>query len=232
MEYSVVIPVFNEEKSLHILQERLNKIMQALNEDYEIIYVDDKSTDNSLEVLKNLKEKYPKIKILSLKMHVGQSSALFAGFKLAKGNWIITLDADLQNAPEDLKLFLPFKKDFDFITGIRKKRKDNLLRIISSKIAYFFRYLILQDKTKDIGCALRIFKREIVDYFPFFKNFHRFFTYLVKETGYKVKEVEVSHYPRKFGKTKYGIMNRLFQGIVDLWGVFWLKKRLLKYKDE
>ncbi|MCM8786911.1 MAG: glycosyltransferase family 2 protein [Candidatus Omnitrophica bacterium] len=230
MEYSVVIPVFNEEGSLEILQGQLSSILDKITDDYEIIYVDDGSTDSSLEILKKLKSKYQKIKIISLKRNYGQSAAFFAGFKYAKGAWLITLDSDLQNPPDQILALIKEKDNFDFITGVRKKRKDNFLKKVSSKIARFFRWLILADVTLDTGCSLRLFKREIIDVIPFFKNFHRFFTFLVRNFGFKIKEIEVEHNRRMIGKSKYTTLKRLKEGIFDLIGVFWLKRRLIKIK--
>ena len=140
------------------------------------------------------------------------------------------MDADLQNDPGDITTLLPYKEEFDFIAGIRKNRQDSLVRMVSSKIAYICRRIVLGDITKDTGCSLRLFRQEITDFTPFFHNFHRFFTYLVRKMGYKVVEIPVSHHSRKYGQSKYGIGNRLFQGIFDLWGVFWLGKRLLRYQ--
>ncbi|MEM7817104.1 MAG: glycosyltransferase, partial [Candidatus Aenigmatarchaeota archaeon] len=122
------------------------------------------------------------------------------------------------------------KENFDFITGVRKKRKDNFLRKASSEIAKFFRLLILADVTLDTGCSLRLFKKEIVEVIPFFKNFHRFFTFLVRCYGFRIKEIEVGHQPRLAGKSKYTTLKRLKEGLFDLFGVFWLKKRLIKFK--
>ncbi|MCM8819918.1 MAG: glycosyltransferase family 2 protein [Candidatus Omnitrophica bacterium] len=203
MKYSVVIPVFNEEGSLEILQTKLLSILDKITDDYEIIYVDDGSTDKSPEILKKLKSKCPKIKIISFEKNYGQSAAFYAGFKYAKGDWIITLDSDLQNPPDQILKFINEKENFDFITGVRKKRKDDFLKKISSKIARFFRWLILGDVTLDTGCSLRLFRREIVDVIPFFKNFHRFFTFLVRSFGFRVKEIEVEHNRRLAGKSKY-----------------------------
>ncbi|MCD6093576.1 MAG: glycosyltransferase family 2 protein [Candidatus Omnitrophica bacterium] len=226
---SVIIPVFNEQESLKILQKKLHKVMARICSEYEIIYVDDGSTDYSLKVLKEIKRDYPLIKVISFKKNQGQSTALFAGFKEAKGDWIITLDADLQNPPEEISKFLEFKDDFDFITGIRTERKDSFLKKISSGIARFFRQVILKDITKDTGCSLRMFKKEVIEHFPAFRNSHRFFPFLARSMGFKVKEIPVQHNPRKFGKSKYGILKRGKEGIFDLWGVSWLKRRLIKY---
>jgi len=235
MEYSVVVPIYNEENSLAILNESILKVMDNLNVDYEVIYVDDGSTDSSLDILKGFKKEFPQIKVVSFKRNQGQSSALFVGFREAKGKWIITLDADLQNPPQEILKLIEYKEAYDFITGVRVKRKDTLLRRFSSGVAKFFRWAILRDKTKDVGCSLRMFKREVVEFIPFFKNFHRFFPFLTEKAGFKIKEVAVAHQSRRFGKSKYTTFKRLKEGIFDLAGLFWLKERIInyevKYKD-
>lgn len=228
MEFSVVIPVFNEQDSLCILQIRLHKVMEEISAEYEIIYIDDGSEDSSKEILEQFKKNYCRIQIISFRENRGQSTALFAGFKMAKGKWIITLDADLQNPPEEILTLLKFRNGYDFLTGIRENRADNFLRKSSSQVAKFFRWLILNDDTKDIGCSLKMFKREIIEFLPPFRNFHRFFPFLVRTMGFKVREIPVKHEARRFGKSKYGIWRRVNEGVFDLFGVFWLKKRIIK----
>ncbi len=230
MKFSIVIPVFNEAQNLPLLQRELQRVMQEIGSEYEIIYVDDSSTDCSLEVLKKIAQEYGQVRLISFLNNRGQSQALHAGFKASRGEWIITLDADGQNPPGEISRLLAVEGEFDFITGIRAKRKDSFLKKLSSKAARLVRRLVLKDTTKDIGCSLRMFKREVVETIPLFNNFHRFFTWLVNICGFSVKEVEVAHQQRKFGKSKYGTFKRLLEGIFDLWGVFWLKKRLINYE--
>ncbi|MDD5195471.1 MAG: glycosyltransferase family 2 protein [Candidatus Omnitrophica bacterium] len=230
MDYSIVIPVYNEEESLIPLQEKINAAMEPISSDYEIIYVDDGSMDASGEVLRKLAAEYPEIKIVSFKKNRGQSAALAAGFRASAGAWIITLDADLQNPPQEISKLLPFKETYDFITGVRIKRQDGISRKLSSNIARSARWLILKDTTMDTGCSLRMFKREVIGRLPVFKNFHRFFAYLVKSLGFRIKEVNVQHEKRAFGVSKYGNLKRAWEGIFDLCGVFWLGRRLLEYE--
>ncbi|UCC95364.1 MAG: glycosyltransferase family 2 protein [Candidatus Omnitrophota bacterium] len=226
---SVVIPLFNEQGSLEPLQERLYKVMKELGE-YEIIYVDDGSTDSSLEVLKKLKGAYPEVRIISLSRNHGQSTALIAGFKICRGDWIVTLDADLQNPPEEIGRLFEHREKFDFITGIRKERKDSSVKKTSSCIAGFFRRLILDDATQDVGCSLRAFRREVIECIPLFKNFHRFFPFFAAQAGFRVEQIPVAHQARTVGKSKYGTLKRLREGICDLIGASWLKKRLMLYE--
>ncbi|MFC1514845.1 glycosyltransferase family 2 protein [Candidatus Omnitrophota bacterium] len=226
MEFSVIIPVFNEAGSVPGLQERLDKAMGRLSAQYEIIYVDDGSNDLSLSALKDIEKRYQRVKTVSLPEHKGQSAALYAGFKASQGKWIITLDADGQNPPEEIMRLLEVYPRFDFITGVRHSRQDSFFRKGSAQTARFFRRIVLGDTTRDTGCSLRLFRREVMDSFPFFKNFHRFFPFLAKTTGFSIKEIDVSHEQRRLGRSKYKTTNRLQEGILDLGRVFWLKKRL------
>ncbi len=232
MEYSIVVPLYNEEYNLPLLNKELLEVMQTVGSSYEIIYVDDGSTDRSLEVLKKLKGENPVIKIISFKKNQGQSCALFAGFREAGGEFIITLDADLQNPAREIPRLLKYLPDFDYVAGIRIKRKDSFLKKTSSRIARLARRLILGDITQDTGCALKVFKREILSTTPFFKNFHRFFTFLVRSQGFRMLEIPVEHRPRKRGSSKYSICKRFREGLFDLAGVFWLKRRLLSYETK
>ena len=230
VEVSIVVPVLDEEESLPILQRRIERVMKALKLSYEIIYVDDASTDSSLDIMKELKEKNTQIHIISFKEHRGQSVALIAGFRAARGKWILTLDADMQNPPGDIVKLWKYSPEYDFITGIRARRRDSLIRRTSSVIARRVRNFIIGDSTVDVGCSLRLFKRDIIDGIEFFKNFHRFFTFLARNRGWKIKEVGVKHSPRKFGKSKYGTFDRLRAGLFDLVGVLWLKARSVDYE--
>jgi glycosyltransferase involved in cell wall biosynthesis len=229
--YSIIIPVCNEKDSLAKLQDEIAEAMTAYNGEYEIIYVDDASTDGSEEMIKKLQKSFAQIHLVSFSKNCGQSAALLSGFRAAKGQWIITLDADGQNPPQEIpKLISLSKQKYDCITGVRSKRKDSKGRKIASSLAHFFRKLILGDSTKDTGCSLRMFKRSIIESLPFFKNFHRFFVFLIRANGFSVKEITVSHRNRTGGKTKYNNLKRFSEGLVDIWGAFWLKRRLLKYE--
>ena len=219
IKYSVIIPVFNEEGSLAELQERTSGVMESLGAGYEIIYVDDGSTDSSPEILKKLESACDKIRIISFNKNEGKGPALHAAFEEARGRWMITLDADLQNPPEEIPKLAHFKDEFDYIIGIRKDRKDNLVKISAAAVARFFRRLVLGDVTIDAGCGLRVFKKEVTDSIRYFRNFFVYLTFLARTKGYAVKEVSVRHDQRKTGKSKYGIFKRAAQGCFDLWRV-------------
>tara|TARA_B100000315_G_C14584475_1_gene592176 strand:+ start:315 stop:1022 length:708 start_codon:yes stop_codon:yes gene_type:complete len=229
MEYSIVIPLLNEEDSLSYLQHEIVEVMNKVSKEFEIVYIDDASTDASLKTLKTLQKQYSPIKIISFKENKGQSAALFAGFKAASGEWIITLDADGQNPPESILDLIKHETNFDFITGVRKYRKDGFIRKIESALARLFRKIILGDMTRDTGCSLRLFRRKIITTIPFFKNFHRFLPFLAKEKGFSIKEVTVKHRERRYGKSKYKGIKRFIAGTFDLFGVLWLKRRQFDY---
>jgi glycosyltransferase involved in cell wall biosynthesis len=228
MKLSIVIPVFNEAQSLEFLHGELISALEKTSFGYEIIYVDDASCDGSLDILNKLSG--DSVKVIAFEVNRGQSAALYAGFKACSGGGIITLDADGQNPPGEIIQLLKFYPDFDYVCGIRKARQDSGLKKAASVAAKVSRYLVLGDTTQDTGCSLRLFKPEILADLPFFDNFHRFFTFLVRAKGFSIKEVEVKHAQRKFGKSKHKTFKRLRQGLFDLGGVFWLKHRLINYK--
>jgi len=234
MEISVIIPLYNEAEYVRVLHERVEKALKGLSCEYEIICVDDASSDGTLEALRQLRNENSNLRIISLEKRKGQSTALFAGFKKAKGMWLVTMDGDLQDPPEEIEKLLPFRKNFDFIKGIRTNRKSNFLRRGSSVVGKFFTWLVLGSVIKDPGCSLRIFKKEVVGTLPLVNNFHRFLPFLAKISGFSVKEVNIKHEKRIYGKSKYGIFKRGIEGIFDLCGMFWLKKRIITYrtKDE
>ena len=219
IEYSVVIPLYNEEESLPVLQEELHAAMESLERGYEIIYVNDGSTDSSTEVLGALKEGYVNIKIISLAKNRGQDEALAAGFKASLGEWIITMDADLQNPPSEIRKLLEFKDGYDLIISRRKRRKDSYSKIAASGLARLIRFMVLGDTCKDAGAALRIYRRSMISEIPLFRRFYFFFPHIARTKGFKVREIDVEHRRRRYGRSKYGNLKRAAEGIVDLWNV-------------
>ncbi|MCM8765660.1 MAG: glycosyltransferase family 2 protein [Candidatus Omnitrophica bacterium] len=231
-EISVVIPVFNEEKNLFPLYERLISVLNSLNKDYEIIFVDDGSRDKSLAVIREIKKINPRIKIIKFKRNYGQTFALDAGFRNAKGKIIITMDADLQNDPEDIPKLLKELETSDVVCGWRRKRKDPIFKKFSSSLANSVRRFILKDEILDIGCTLRAYRREALEKIKLFNGMHRFLPLLIEYEGFKVKQIEVKHHPRFSGKSKYAFHRRLVKPFLDLWIVFWMKKNWLRYEYE
>ncbi len=232
IDISIIIPVYNEEENLPQLLVDLTPVMDNLGKLYEIIFVDDASTDRSLEVLKELATKYPHLRIIKFQKNSGQSAAFDAGFKLARGEAVVTIDADLQYDPGDIPRLLDRLNDYDLICGWRKKRQDHWLKLVSTKIANAVRNRFSRENIKDIGCSLKVFKRSFLTNLKMYKGMHRFLPTLLKMQGAKVIEVEVKHFPRKFGRSKYNIRTRILRSFLDLLFVVWMKKRNLDYKME
>lgn len=231
---SVVIPIKDERDNLAPLTERVLKVLGARDESrsapYELIYIDDGSTDGSSELLDELARNYPPVRVLHFDRNYGQSSAFDAGFKHSTGALVITMDGDLQNDPADIETLLPLTQSYDLVCGWRTTRNDNLVRKLSSRIANAVRSAITGDRVHDTGCSLKIFRRAVVDKLQLFTGMHRFFPALALMHGFTVTEMPVSHYPRAHGISKYGVGNRLFKGLYDLIAVRWMQHRVLRYQ--
>lgn len=231
---SVVVPVHNEAENIAPL---IDEIQAALKDkDYEIIYVNDGSTDDSQARLNEISQTVPQLKVIQHQRSFGQSVAVVTGVKSARGQWIATLDGDGQNDPADIPKLLQVVEnpscspDLLLIAGHRSKRKDTWIKRLSSKIANGVRASLLKDNTPDTGCGLKLFSRTAFLELPHFKNMHRFLPALFLRDGWEVISVEVNHRPRLQGVSKYGVGNRLWVGIVDMCGVMWLQHRQCKAK--
>jgi dolichol-phosphate mannosyltransferase len=229
---SAVVPVYNEQDSLPILVPKLAEVLEGIGLSYEMIFVDDGSRDRSRDILREMAFQFPTLRLLGLKNNRGLSTALLAGMNEAHGDILITLDSDLQNDPEDIPRLLQYLDQYDMATGWRQRRDDPWLKKISSKIANAIRNRISGEAIHDSACTLRIFKKECIRTVPIFNGMHRFLSTLVKMEGYRVIEVPVTHHPRKYGKSKYNIRNRMFRSFVDLLAVRWMKKRRIRYDIE
>jgi len=220
MKFSVVVPVFNEEKNVAQLHKEILAVMKPLKKPYEIIFVDDGSVDKTYTVLKKLKS----IKIIKLRKNFGQSAALDAGIKNSQGKILITLDGDGQNDPSDIpKLLNKLKKDYDVVCGWRKHRQDPALKKFISAGAAFLRKFLANDSIHDSGCSLRVYKKECFENLDLYGEMHRMLPALLKWCGFKITEVEVNHRARKFGKTKYNY-KRIIKGFLDMIYIwFWRK---------
>jgi len=232
VKITVVVPLYNEEESLPILTPRLIDVLNGLREPYELIFVDDGSTDESPDILKKMRARYSYLRILRLKENRGLSTALLAGMREARGEIIVTLDSDLQNDPADIPKLISYLGEYDMATGWRQKREDPWLKKISSKIANAVRNRLSGETIKDSACTLRVFKKECIQNIPVFNGMHRFLSTLVKTEGYRIIEVPVFHHARKFGKSKYNIRNRMVRSFVDLLAVRWMKSRRIRYQIE
>lgn len=226
-DLSVVVPVHNESMNLKPL---LDEIVGALEDlcDYEIIYVDDGSTDDTLQRLLQLRTTFPRLRVLHHPKAYGQSTALSSGIRSSLATDIATLDGDGQNDPADIpKLWQTLKTmpAKSMVAGFRKNRKDTAWRRFSSRLANRVRAGLLKDQTPDTGCGLKVFSRALFLDLPYFDHMHRFLPALARRAGAEVVSVEVNHRPRLAGISKYGTWHRLWVGIIDLFGVIWLQNR-------
>ncbi len=227
---SVVVPVHNEVENIEPLIAEIMATLEGV-ERYEIIYINDCSRDSTLERLTSLDQKFKVLRVLTHQKRSGQSAAIRTGVKAARGDLIATLDGDGQNDPEDIpKLLKAYREQAVadariLIAGFRARRQDSFIKRLSSKIANGIRSSLLGDATPDTGCGLKIFRREDFLDLPGFDHMHRFLPALMIRNGGQVISVEVSHRPREHGKSKYGTLDRLWVGIMDLIGVLWLKRR-------
>lgn len=226
-KFSIIIPIFNESESIAPLVKEIFSCLKKYNSVFELIIVDDKSTDNSIMVINELKNVY-RIILIKNDYNLGQSFATLKGIEKSKYDTIVTLDGDGQNNPQDINKLLNIyfeKKIYDLVSGIRINRKDSLIKIISSKIANKFRSLLLQDNCKDTGCSLKVFNKNTFLKFPYFDGLHRFLPALFKGYGKRTFFVDVSHRPRYAGSSKYDTFGRLIKGLRDLIKVWFIIKK-------
>ena len=226
---SVLIPVFNEEENISPLYERLTSVLNRIGKDYEVIFIDDGSSDGTLSLLRPICKKDPRIKFISFSRNFGQTSALSAGIDFSKGKIIIPMDGDLQNDPEDIpSLLQKIEEGYDVVSGWRKSRKDPFLtRRFPSMIANKIISLIGGVRLHDYGCTLKVYRRDILKNIRLYGEMHRFIPIYANWVGARVSEVPVHHFQRKFGSSKYGV-NRVFKVILDLMVV----KFLLSYSQK
>ncbi len=226
---SIVIPVYNEKDSIKYLLDETIEVMNLNKLNYELIVINDGSTDSTWDVLENLISQFNKLKVINLRKNYGQTAAMAAGFENANGEIIITLDGDLQNDPNDIpKLLEGINEGYDLICGWRFKRKDKLInRKIPSKIANKLIGIVTGIYLHDYGCSLKAFKKEILNDIKMYGELHRFLPVLANIEGAKIKEIKVNHRSRKYGSSKYGI-DRTFRVLMDLMTVWFMKKFLTR----
>ncbi len=218
---SVVVPLYNEEDNVILLTEKIHESLEGY--EYQIIYVDDFSKDRTRQVVEQMHD--PKIHLICLKKNYGQSLALAAGIDYAQGDFIITMDGDLQNDPADIPQMLAavVSGEYDVVTGIRQKRKDSLIKKIPSKIANFLVRRVTKLDIKDNGCALKVFTREIAKELNLYGEMHRFITLLAHLEGAQIKQVPVRHHARHAGTSKYGL-ERVFKVVADMMLLLFIRK--------
>jgi glycosyltransferase involved in cell wall biosynthesis len=216
MTVSVVIPLYNEEENVEVLNERLAETLKSMGCDYEIVYVDDGSTDRTMQLLEELQKKDDNIVVLCLRRNFGQTAAFAAGFDFARGDVVVTMDGDLQNDPKDIPRLLELIGEYDLVSGWRKKRQDAFItRRLPSIIANWLISKVTGVGLHDYGCSLKAYRREVVKNLRLYGEMHRFIPAVASWYGVKIAEVETTHHPRLRGKSKYGI-SRTIRVLLDL----------------
>lgn len=227
---SIIVPVMNEEESVAILADEIVRVLDAASWSWECLWIDDGSTDMTVARLCDIIRREPKHRMVEHTRNFGQSAALATGFRNARGRIFVTLDGDGQNDPASIPEMVRclIETNADMVNGWRQKRQDSLIRKMASRIANTFRNGLTRENVRDVGCSLRVFRRECAEHLPVFKGMHRFFPTLVRLAGHSnILERPVNHRPRERGKTKYGISNRLWVGIVDVLAVRWMLARMV-----
>jgi glycosyltransferase involved in cell wall biosynthesis len=231
-DLSIIVPVYDEEDSLSPLWTELREVLDRLGLAFEVIFVDDGSRDRSAEIIRGFREADARVRLVRLNENGGETAATDAGFKAARGQRVVVMDADLQNDPRDIPTLLSHLDHWDAATGWRVQRAqgDGLVRRVSSRIANGLRNWVSDESIHDSGCTFRAFRRECLRGLVLYRGFHRFIPTLLKMRGYRVIEVPVSHRPRRFGRSKYGVLNRAVVACADLLAIRWMKARLLRYE--
>lgn len=224
---SVVIPFYNEHENVPLMAARLAPVFDQMGGTCECLMVNDGSKDGTREAMEAVSKADPRFRAVHHTRNFGQSAALMSGMRLAKGDYILTLDGDLQNDPEDIPELVRLLADYDVVCGYRAKRNDDFVRRISSRVANKVRNAILKDGLRDTGCGTKGFRRHCVPCLVAFNGAHRFFAAVLRSAGMTITECPVRHHPREHGVSKYGVGNRLWRGIYDLIGVGWLQRRLV-----
>jgi dolichol-phosphate mannosyltransferase len=229
---SIVIPAHNEAENLALLGEELNEMMLGLHDtDFEVVLVDDGSLDASVDQMRRLASKDSRYRLLRHRRRAGQSAALISGFGAARGDVVVTLDADLQNPPGEIPKLLLALDGFDLVSGHRVDRSDSWMVRAAGKTANRVRGWVLRDGVRDVGCSLKAYRREVLVNLPEFDGLHRFLPAVLRARGARIVEVSVKHRPRAHGQSHYTILGRLWRGVFDLAGVVWLIKRSVHHRD-
>jgi glycosyltransferase involved in cell wall biosynthesis len=227
---SIVVPFYNEADNVEPLHREVDAAVAELPGGVEFVYVDDGSSDATRERLLGLAKRDPRIRVLRLEPNSGQSAALEAGFRAARGEILVTLDGDLQNDPADVPRLLAEMERFDVVNGVRVDRHDGLVRRVSSRVGNAFRNWVTRESVTDVGCSLRAMRAVHAKRVKLFRGMHRFLPTLLRMEGATLTEIPVSHRARRHGSSKYGIGNRAFVGFVDVLAVRWMQSRVRRYR--
>lgn len=222
---SAVIPVYNEEESLPHCYEEVTKELKAIDKNYEIIFIDDGSTDTSLELLKAFSKKDENVKVFSFRKNHGKAEALTLGFQKALGEYIVTLDADLQDKPSEIKKLLDKSKNenIDIVSGWRKDRKDKSKMVVISRIFNFITSRVFDLYLHDYNCGLKVYKKDAAKHLRLYGGLHRFIPLLASQQGFTVDELPTAHQPRQYGKSKYGF-SKVWKDLPDIFTMIFLGK--------
>jgi len=216
MTISVVIPLYNEEENVRELHDRLKAVLDTMGTDYEVLFIDDGSTDSTLQLLQDIQKEDSQVVVLSLRRNFGQTAAFAAGFDYSRGDIIVTMDGDLQNDPNDIPRLIELMKDHDLVSGWRKKRKDPFIsRRLPSVMANWLISKVTGVNLHDYGCSLKAYKRDVIKNLKLYGEMHRFIPAVASWYGVRIAEIETTHHPRLRGKSKYGI-SRTMKVVLDL----------------
>ena len=227
--YSVIVPMKNEEENIADFVEELEPVMEGLNRSWELICIDDGSTDGTRSVLREFTLTKPYLRMIVFAKNCGQSSAFDAGFRAAKGEYVITIDGDRQNDPRDIPELIKAVDGYDLVCGRRAKRTDPIFKRIISRCANMIRSRLCGDGMQDTGCSLKIYRATCLQQIKMFNGMHRFLPALFAIEGFRTTQVDVNHRERAKGKSKYNIFNRGFRTVTDMLVVMWMRKRSLHY---
>jgi len=228
-DLSIVIPAYNERESIGDCADEVRGVMLRLGRPFEIIVVDDGSRDGTSDVLRALKQRMPELRAIIFRENRGQTAAMAAGFERARGEFVIPLDADMQNDPADIPRLLALTDKYDVVCGVRARRRDTALRRLSSKIANGVRRKLTNDPISDTGCTLKVFRAKFLRQVKLYEGMHRFLPTLCRLAGARVTETAVAHRPRLKGTAKYGMWNRVFKSLRDCFAVRWMQRRWISY---
>lgn len=230
-DFTVIVPLYDEEANIPELGRRLAAFLRTSQYRSCVLFVNDGSSDGSLECVKKTCSGYPDFFYISFSENCGLSAALKAGFDYACSEYVGYMDADLQTDPEDFNLLLPYLRDYDMVTGVRVRRNDSPFRKFQSVFANSFRRMMTGDGASDTGCPLKVFRTAAARSFPMFTGMHRFFPALIMlQNGAGYKEVPVRHYPRTAGVSKFSMWNRVLVSLADCFAYRWMKSRYIRYR--
>lgn len=226
---TVIVPVFNEEDNIDRLGKELRDFLKIVSVPAKVLFVNDGSTDKSLELLEQVCSRNLEFSFISFEENCGLSAAIKAGFDFVDTELTGYIDADLQTSPTDFNLLLKHIEEFDLVTGVRANRKDSLVKNMSSKIANGIRRAFTHDGMDDTGCPLKVIKTGYAKNIPMFKGLHRFLPAMILLQKGKIKQIPVQHFPRIAGEAKYGLWNRLLSPLIDCFAYLWMKKKYINY---